>query len=172
MVSFSNVNGEHIKTLIWTFKDNVPSWWDRLCNGGVCYCNDTDGCNLSSKVILNILALLPAIIFMVVRQSSYHLYLWYFSIINTNKWFSCFNITARLQSPPSRRKTSNKMKWRAGPGLDWSTQLFSPLWCLTRIISLDYTFYQLLYTSVRHELVRLNMFMLDLNILNIILKSE
>ena len=73
MVSFSNVNGKHIKTLIRTFQDNVPLWWDRFCNGGVCYCNDTDGCNLSSTVILNNFALLPTITFSVLSQKSYHL---------------------------------------------------------------------------------------------------
>ena len=149
----------------------MPSWWDRLCNGGVCYCNDTDGCNLSSKVILNILALLPAIIFMVVRQSSYHLYLWCFSIIITNKWFSCFNITARLQSPTAAGK--HQTKWSGERGRGWTE---APNYSLLYDVSPESSHSIILFinycTSVRHELVRLNMSMLDLNILNIILKSE
>ena len=47
-----------------TFQDNLPLWWGRLCNGGVCYCNDGDGCNQSNRMF-NILSLLPTIICMV-----------------------------------------------------------------------------------------------------------
>ena len=31
-------------------QENLPEWWQRLCNGGVCYCNDVDGCNGSKKL--------------------------------------------------------------------------------------------------------------------------
>ena len=29
-------------------EENLPEWWDRMCNGAVCYCNDKDGCNAAT----------------------------------------------------------------------------------------------------------------------------
>lgn len=34
--------------VVW--QENLPEWWERLCNGGVCYCNDRDGCNSAKKL--------------------------------------------------------------------------------------------------------------------------
>ena len=31
-------------------EENLPEWWDRMCNEEVCYCNDKDGCNCATRV--------------------------------------------------------------------------------------------------------------------------
>lgn len=31
-------------------EENLPDWWDRMCNGAVCYCNDKDGCNGATRI--------------------------------------------------------------------------------------------------------------------------
>ena len=46
-------------------QDSLPDWWDRLCNGGVCYCNDGDGCNGDNRATASntlVLVLLLAIL--------------------------------------------------------------------------------------------------------------